>query len=171
LGSYLLSDLDDFLVYNRICNSTTMVPALLLKHLPFDSPQCYQYEDWVLWLLLSRKGRFKCLSCQAVAYRLHSESATSFLLRNQLRHYYSLLELKLILLARSGLSLLSLRVMLSLRSDIRILIRTYTLDGVNGALLPMSSRVCLAALEGILFPFSSITDVAGRMLRRVRLSR
>lgn len=149
---YSLHGLNNFLVSNHICNSTSMVRRATLDAVPFDSPQCFQYEDWCMWLLLSRVGRFKCLPVEGIAYRVHDNSATSLVQKNRLGHSYSLIECKLAFLARCGFSFLALRVLLSLRRDLVGLIDCYLVEGSSGMYLPSRSAAPLLLFKACLFP-------------------
>ena len=66
---YSLSEQEYFLKQNRICNSTTLIKAKLLKEFSFASCQLFQYEDWLLWIMLSAKGKFLFLPQQLIQYR------------------------------------------------------------------------------------------------------
>jgi glycosyltransferase involved in cell wall biosynthesis len=149
---YRLPELTNFLISNHICNSTSMIRRSALDGLPFDSLQCFQYEDWSLWLLLSQLGKFKCLSIEGIAYRVHEDSATSYVLKNRLRHFYSLIECKLIFLARCGVSLYALRILLSIRRELVGLIDCYLVEGNSGRHLPIGSAATLLILKACLFP-------------------
>jgi glycosyltransferase involved in cell wall biosynthesis len=155
--SYNYSSLRDSFKNNRICNSTAMVKRSALNEVFFDSLQCFQYEDWALWLLLSRVGRYKCLSVETTAYRLHANSSTSFVAKNKLRHYYSLIECKLIILGRCGYSMLALKIIMSLRQDIFDLISYYSVEGSSGRLLPKKQRGLLLIIQVLLSPWTHIT--------------
>ncbi len=149
---YSLHGLIDFLVSNHICNSTSMIRRAALDAVPFDSPQCFQYEDWSMWLLLSQMGKFKCLPVEGIAYRVHNNSATSLVQKNKLRHCYSLIECKLAFLARCGFSFLALRVFLSLRRDLVRLIDCYLVEGSSGMYLPSRSAAPLLVFKACLYP-------------------
>lgn len=155
LGSYNLLDLQDALKCNNICNSTTMIRADIIKGLRFDARQYFQFEDWTLWLLLSRLGTFRFIDIQSVAYRLHLNSATSSVMRSQLAQIYSSIEMKIILLARCGLCGLAVRVLFSLRDDIVRLLQMYCVDGISGNWLPRSSRLVLIIILLFLRPLSA----------------
>ena len=88
---------------HRICASTVMARADALKRLDFSVSQAFQYEDFALWVLLSRDGSFVYCHEQLAAYRIHAGSATAWVLRNRsLRHLYSYLELLFMIGARLG---------------------------------------------------------------------
>jgi glycosyltransferase involved in cell wall biosynthesis len=165
-GAYSLASLSDFLSGNHICTSSVMIKRDALLSTCFDSPQCFQFEDWALWLLLSQHGRFLCLPDKTVAYRVHDNSATARVLQNNLRYLYSLLECKLIVLSRAGLSILSLRVLLSLRHDLRSLLRSYSISGESRQFLPRRNRVLSSSLVFILFPFTSFVAKSRRLFSR-----
>jgi glycosyltransferase involved in cell wall biosynthesis len=151
-GVYSLASLQDWLANNHVCNSTVMVKRSALDHVLFDAPQCFQYEDWAMWLLLSRQGSFKCLANETVAYRLHPESSTALVSRNQLRSYYSQIECKFIVLTRAGCSVLGLKVFFSLRHDVIALLRKYSYQSASDTLLPKRHRLLAVILETLLSP-------------------
>jgi glycosyltransferase involved in cell wall biosynthesis len=86
---------DKFLKQNHICNSTVMVRSKELTEIKFGFNQIFQYEDWLLWILLSYKGKFYYQNKSLVEYRLHETSATASILKNELIAHYSRLELLL----------------------------------------------------------------------------
>lgn len=97
---YYLNEQNNFLKSNYICNSTTLVKADILKNIIFSSPQLFQYEDWLLWILLSAKGKFLFLPEKLVKYRYHSSSATSSVISQPLRDLYSKTELYLSIITK-----------------------------------------------------------------------
>mgnify|MGYP002630399718 CR=1 FL=1 len=155
-GSYNYSRLKDSFINNRICNSTAMIRRSALGKVFFDSLQCFQYEDWALWLLLSRLGNYKCIAGETTAYRLHANSSTSFVAKNKLRHYYSLIECKLIILGRCGFSMLAFKTMMSLSRDVIDLINFYSVEGSSGLLLPKKQRGPLLLIQALLSPWTHI---------------
>jgi glycosyltransferase involved in cell wall biosynthesis len=98
---YRYDRLPDYLHRNRICNSSVMVRAASLRQIQFASAQLFQFEDWLCWCLLSKKGKFIFLNQQHTTYRVHENSASSLLSKNKLRELYSLLEFQLTLASRS----------------------------------------------------------------------
>lgn len=90
-----------FLRHNRICNSTVIVRAELVKSLPFSCSQLFQFEDWLLWVLLSIKGKFLFLNEQLIEYRYHRESSSYLVNRQPLRKHYSFIEFYFLVLIKS----------------------------------------------------------------------
>ncbi len=90
----------DALRRNPVCNSSVMVRRKALQNIRLAMPQLFQYEDWVLWLALSQRGKFHYLPEPLVAYRVHENSATSRLLAEPLREVYSRIELCAAVMAR-----------------------------------------------------------------------
>lgn len=90
---YDLCNTDNWLVSNFICNSTVMVKSSILKKIKFGIPQLFQYEDWLLWNLVAQKGLFYYQDMPQIKYRLHEQSATSAILKNNLISPYSKIEL------------------------------------------------------------------------------
>jgi len=90
-----------FLKHNRICNSTVIARAKLLKSLNFSFRQLFQFEDWLLWVLLSTKGKFLFLNEQLIEYRYHRESSSYLVNRQPLRKQYSFIEFYFLVLIKS----------------------------------------------------------------------
>ncbi|MTJ16848.1 MULTISPECIES: glycosyltransferase [unclassified Dolichospermum] len=91
--NYYLNEKSYFLKSNHICNSTTLIKTDVIKKLSFASDQVFQYEDWLLWIMLSDKGKFLFLPQQLIEYRYHPASATNLLLSQPLKILYSRMEL------------------------------------------------------------------------------
>jgi glycosyltransferase involved in cell wall biosynthesis len=111
---------------NQICNSSVMVRRESLSGLRFDSDQLFQYEDWLLWLLLAEKGEFLFLPGPLVNYRYHLESATSGVVAKPLKHHYSLLEMHLSLLTRLSNERARARLLAEMRRNLLDLVATYS---------------------------------------------
>ncbi len=80
-----------FLKHNIICNSSAVVLAESLKELPFASRQLFQYEDWLLWILMAEnKNLFLYLPDKLTRYRFHSSSYIAQ--SNVLEDHYAKLE-------------------------------------------------------------------------------
>lgn len=167
--SYNFLRLKDCLRVNHIYLSTSMIKRSALDGIVFDSPQCFQYEDWALWLLLARSGNFKYISAETTAYRLHENSSTSYVRKNRIRQCFSLIECKMIVLSRCGISWLALKVAMSIRRDISCLIDCYAIDGVSEEKLPIQNRAPLLAAKYLIFPESIIIDLTKRYLSATRL--
>ena len=90
--SYKLNEQKSWLTQNRICNSTVMVRSHVLKEIQFGLPQLFQYEDWLLWTLLAEKGEFYYQNDPQIQYRIHEQSATAGILKNELIAPYSKIE-------------------------------------------------------------------------------
>lgn len=97
---YNLLKLPDFLSINRICNSSVLVRRTLVADVSFDAIQLFQFEDWLLWILLAYKGPFLFLPEPLTCYRYHINSATAKTKKNELIHIYSNLEFILTLISR-----------------------------------------------------------------------
>lgn len=59
---------------DHICNSTVVVVRSAVKSEDFASRMLYQFEDWLLWLLLSDRGPFFYQHDCLTRYRLHPDS-------------------------------------------------------------------------------------------------
>ncbi|HQH27009.1 MAG TPA: glycosyltransferase [Oligoflexia bacterium] len=102
LLEYALAGQPDFLEKNRIANSSAMILRSALDGLSFGVQQLFQFEDWLLWLLLSERGSFVYLPEPLIDYRYHPSSATYYIHRVPLLRDYALVELCLMLRAKSG---------------------------------------------------------------------
>jgi len=124
LGPYRLSKVSQSLNINCIANSTVIVKRQALAS--FSYTQLFQVEDFVLWHLLSLAGKFYCLPGQLVGYRFHAETATSRYRKSLLIQYYSSIEFKLALAAKSPSKIQSAAAFLSLFSSIYDLLGLYS---------------------------------------------
>ena len=59
---------------DHICNSTVVVARSALKPEDFATQMLYQFEDWFLWLQLSRRGLFFYQHERLTKYRMHPDS-------------------------------------------------------------------------------------------------
>jgi glycosyltransferase involved in cell wall biosynthesis len=84
---------------NPVVNSSVLARRAALEGLRFGTPQLFQYEDFLLWLLLAERGSFLHLPERLTRYRVHADSATARCLAEPLRFHYSRIELCLCLLA------------------------------------------------------------------------
>lgn len=131
-GPYWFRQQRDYLIRNRICISSSMVRADVLKQVPFSFVGKQGVEDWLCWSLLASRGPFLFLPEPLTLYRVHPDSITSRLTgssskvrtvasmsQTRLRGIYAGLEFKLALLARSDSFPHSLRVAGSILEDLR----------------------------------------------------
>lgn len=82
----------NWLTGNHICNSSVLVKTELIHKYDFSIKQAFQFEDWLLWSLLSNEGPFYFQDEALLEYRVHEDSATSALINNQIKSYYSKME-------------------------------------------------------------------------------
>lgn len=82
----------NWLITNHICNSSVVVKTDLVHKCDFSIKQAFQFEDWLLWSLLSSEGQFYFQDQALLKYRVHEASATSHLLNNQIKSHYSKME-------------------------------------------------------------------------------
>ncbi len=101
LDQYDLKKQDIYLRANRICNSSVMIRADVVRSLPFAGEQLFQFEDWLTWTLAAEHGEFIYCPQQLLNYRVHPASATSAVLDSRLRRLYSYLEYYLAVFAHS----------------------------------------------------------------------
>jgi hypothetical protein len=138
LAPYSYREQRDYLIRNRICNSSVLVKAELLKQLPISFVGQDSVEDWLCWCLLAAKGKYLYLDQPLTAYRVHPASKTAALTGGgrsnhsiasqtamKLHQLYVALEFKLVLLARSESSLHGLRVLGSIFEDLRKILILY----------------------------------------------
>lgn len=125
---YSFSRQSDYLIRNRICNSSVLVRAEALRSIAFAMETVLGFGDWVCWSLLSQRGKFLYLDQALTAYRVHPESKTTAFARHKLRRLFAMLEFKLALFSRLEEPLHSLRVLLSLGETIRQMIVEYLWD-------------------------------------------
>jgi len=158
---YWLRHQRDYLIRNRICISSSLVRADVLKRVPFSFVGKQGVEDWLCWSLLASHGPFLFLPEPLTLYRVHPASITSRLTgssskvrtvasmwQTRLRGIYAGLEFKLALLARSDSFPHSLRVSGSILEDLRqILIAYHWYPGHQ----PNSEMAIKANLFGRLF--------------------
>jgi glycosyltransferase involved in cell wall biosynthesis len=98
---YRLLDDPEALAACRICNSTALIRRDALDGLRLDTPQLFQSEDWLLFLLLACEGPFLYQPEALIDYRVHPGSYTSRVLVSPLGNLYPQIELLLTLQARS----------------------------------------------------------------------
>ncbi|MFC1681880.1 glycosyltransferase family 2 protein [Pseudomonadota bacterium] len=122
---YFFRSCSDYLTRNRICNSTVIVRADILRKVPFAMPQLFQYEDWLCWSLVSAYGKFQYIDENLTRYRVHNDSATASAARSPLGIQYSLLELKLALAVRSESFWHCIKCLSSAGLTISVLLRQY----------------------------------------------
>jgi glycosyltransferase involved in cell wall biosynthesis len=106
---YRLQALPDFLYRLHICNSAAMFRADALRGASIPSKMLYQLEDWVFWILLSRKGLFVQLPEPLTRYRIHQDSFSFQNNTNRLQKQFSRIEFLLIVFLYTFPSFYSLR--------------------------------------------------------------
>ncbi len=83
---------DGFLRHNLICNSSVMARTAALRDTAFLPRQLFQFEDWLLWVLLAERGPFVFLPEPLALYRYHPKSATARVAGDPLAAGYSMME-------------------------------------------------------------------------------
>lgn len=142
---YNLLDQEYAFRHNHICNSSVMVRRECLAGLSFEADQLFQYEDWVLWLLLAERGDFLYSPEPLVNYRYHSDSATAGVIARPLRHYYSMLEKQMTLMTRLNSGSARARLLAELRRNLIDLVVAYSPHEGQ----PESSPAIAIAAEGL----------------------
>jgi len=92
----------DYLARNGIACSSVLVRRDALQAVPFAGSQLYQFEDWLCWCLLARRGRFIYLDEPLIKYREHAASATGNVARSKLVEHHARLEMQLTLAAKAA---------------------------------------------------------------------
>lgn len=78
---------------NTIANSSVVVRRDSLNRLKVGRDQLFQFEDWLLWLLLAQEGPFIFTPQKTIRYRFHSGSASSQMVANEFYGLYARLEM------------------------------------------------------------------------------
>ena len=138
---YYYRDESYFLERNRICNSTSLIRGDALKGLNFDAPQLFQYEDFLLWILLSEKGKYYFTPRLLVEYRYHEDSATNRVLNNPLVAMYSRLELYLTAITKVDNSSVFEQLVALIKEYLSRLIMNYAGDDSNADIDTIVKRV------------------------------
>lgn len=97
---YDLKKTDNYLLSNRICNSSVLIRADVLLRVPYYGRQMFQFEDWLMWTLAAEHGTFVYLPEQFTCYRYHPESATSSVVNCILKELYSSIEMYLSIISK-----------------------------------------------------------------------
>jgi glycosyltransferase involved in cell wall biosynthesis len=127
-GPYRFSALPEYLIRNRICNSSVLVRAEALRSISWATTIVLGFGDWPCWSLLDQRGRFLYLDQPLTGYRVHPDSKTTAFARHKLRRLFALLEFKLALLARVEQPVLAARVLVSLCETLRLMVVEYLWD-------------------------------------------
>jgi glycosyltransferase involved in cell wall biosynthesis len=93
---------------NAIANSTVLVRLAALEKVQVGRDQLFQFEDWLLWLLLSQQGPFVFSPEKTIRYRFHEGSASSQMLASEFYGLYARLEMQMHLLSELGIQRLGL---------------------------------------------------------------
>jgi glycosyltransferase involved in cell wall biosynthesis len=83
---------------NAIANSTVLARLDILKNVRVGRDQLFQFEDWLLWLLLAQEGPFVFTPEKTIRYRFHTGSASSQMVANEFYGLYARLEMQMHLL-------------------------------------------------------------------------
>ena len=122
---YFYHNKNYFLKSNRICNSSVVVRADVIKNTPFSVPQLFQYEDWLTWILLADKGSFLYLPQKSINYRYHLQSSTFRVIKEHLIETFSRLELYLCVMAKSNKIKIRYRALMEIKSSLFTLYKIY----------------------------------------------
>lgn len=121
----------NWLTSNHICNSTVLISKKHITSIKFDFQQAFQFEDWLIWSLMAFKGKFHFISEPLAYYRLHENSATAVILKQNLFNHYSRIEFLLALysLVNLGEEEFDKQLVIELKSTLVNLIKCYDVDG------------------------------------------
>lgn len=89
---YNLLRLPDALYRLHICNSSVLFRASAIRNLQYATSMLYQREDWLLWVLLARRGPFIQLPEPLTLYRIHPESFSFSNNRSHLKQRHARIE-------------------------------------------------------------------------------
>lgn len=153
--SYNLWDSAECLVGNRICNSTVVCRRTCIRSSDFPLGMVFQYEDWMLWLLMGSRGRFKYAQTRTARYRYHFESYSAGSQRREGQHEMAQVEMLLALFSR-----LESRIMRHAVTDRLVLLLAETMAAKE----PMLPRPVSAAPG---FRWSVARASASQELRRL----
>jgi hypothetical protein len=131
---YKLSNEPYFLSGNCICNSTVCLRKSILDGVDFQYDQAFQVEDWVLWTLLSEKGKFYYVAQPVIDYRVHPQSATFIVAKKGYVYYtYTKIELYMVLLTKVESRTLKKKISNLLYEHLGMLFKFYS-KGQSGKL-------------------------------------
>ena len=125
---YRLNELESWLKYSPICNSSILVRKEFLFKVHVEYPQAFQHEDWLLLTLLSAYGDFYYCNEALVSYRYHEKSSTAGLLKNNLLIYYARIEYLLTLYLSSSSDEISSHIVHTLKQTLIDLAKIYSAD-------------------------------------------
>ena len=118
---YSFRALADFLFRLHICNSSVLVRRSCIANINWTSDMLFQCEDWLLWTLLSSRGKFIQVPQKLTMYRKHSDSYSGQNKGKPLQERYARLEFLLALGIKSFPSTLAARAwFLALRTIAKI---------------------------------------------------
>lgn len=97
--AYRFHQRPDALDTHRICLSSILVRAEVLRQTHFSFPQLFQHEDWTLFVLLSLSGPFLFMPDPLTRYRVHAAASQTRVRENPLTMMYSRIEFLLSVMA------------------------------------------------------------------------
>ncbi|MBC2606933.1 glycosyltransferase [Pelagicoccus albus] len=121
-----------FMISNHICNSSVMIRRSAIDGIALGMDQLFQVEDWILWVLLSEKGKFVYLPEIMTEYRYHAASATAKSQASSLERMYSKIELYMGVLSRSRNPRIQSLGVRELKKTLSKVYRSYAREGVEG---------------------------------------
>lgn len=97
---YSLWEEPDLLETNKVCNSTVLCRRAVVDPSNFPNQMVFQYEDWLLWLLIGERGKFAYCPEKLTLYRFHQDAFTSRVLERRGLHDFARIEMLLALFPR-----------------------------------------------------------------------
>jgi len=131
---YDFLDLPDFLTVNPVFNSSVLIRKEVLIEINFSMPQLFQFEDWITWILCSKKGSFYYLAESLCNYRYHEDSSTFKFHQNKLKAHYSWMEFYLCLLGVVSDKMILTKIYDDMHNRLKMLSIEYNnsdLSGIN----------------------------------------
>ena len=123
--SYVYSKEKYFMKLNRICNSTCLVRSSPLKEIEFAVRQLFQFEDWLLWVMLNDKGKFIYTPNRLVRYTYSKKTSTYNVTKSPLVSIYSHIELYFAMLTKDVDMSIKVKAIARLLTLLRELYREY----------------------------------------------
>ena len=97
---YNLWQQDGCLEGHSICNSSVMCRREVISKEDFPENMFFQYEDWLMWMLVSERGNIHYYPVALSRYRIHDDAYSSATFLKKKQHDLALMEMLLALYPR-----------------------------------------------------------------------
>lgn len=97
---YNLWERDGVLEGHNICNSSVMCRREVISKEDFPENMFFQYEDWLMWMLVSERGNIHYYPVALSRYRIHDAAYSSRTFLKKAQHDLALMEMLLALYPR-----------------------------------------------------------------------